>query len=130
MVCVCVPFFLLIFGLQTRAGMRAIKRAGKYLSGDGAQRRREKKLQMLAARVQADIGRNGSTSGSRKRGMWGRRGRRMGGREEGGIGIVEDGEGVAVGSEKRGREREWWRWARRRPGQGRAGIGKFPDGVV
>jgi hypothetical protein len=30
MVTVCVPFFILIFVLQTRAGMRALRSSGKY----------------------------------------------------------------------------------------------------
>ncbi len=55
MVCVCVPFFLLIILLQTRAGMSFIKKIGSradaLFNGDRGQNHREQKMAMLAAKV-------------------------------------------------------------------------------
>jgi len=53
MVAVCIPFFLLILILQTRAGMEAVKKVGVLVEtyiggwGDRAQHRRERRMQQL-----------------------------------------------------------------------------------
>lgn len=59
MVSVCVPFFLLIFILQTRAGLRAIKRLGNLIArnmglwNDRSRTRHERRLQLQQQLVQA-----------------------------------------------------------------------------
>ncbi|ROW02459.1 hypothetical protein VMCG_06145 [Cytospora schulzeri] len=59
MVAVCVPFFLLIFILQTRAGMRAIKKLGDLIErnmgrwNDHSRNRHERRLQLQQQLVQA-----------------------------------------------------------------------------
>lgn len=59
MVGVCVPFFLLIFVLQTRAGMRAVRRIGDFIEGnmgrwsDRSRSRHEKRLQLQQQLLQA-----------------------------------------------------------------------------
>lgn len=56
---VCVPFFLLIFVLQTRAGMRAVRRIGDLIEGamgrwsDSSPSRHERRLQLQQQLLQA-----------------------------------------------------------------------------
>ncbi|KLU84750.1 hypothetical protein MAPG_03786 [Magnaporthiopsis poae ATCC 64411] len=59
MVCVCVPFFVLIVVLQTQAGMEMCKRLGGslkgYFQGEDEQTKHRRELQSLAGRVDEGV---------------------------------------------------------------------------
>lgn len=59
MVCVCVPFFVLILVLQTQAGMEMCKRLGDslkgYFQGEDEQTKHRRELQSLAGRVDEGV---------------------------------------------------------------------------
>lgn len=135
MVAVCVPFFLLIFILQTRAGMRAIKALGDFIEGnlgrwsDRSRIRHERRLQLQQQLVQAaetqqqkqlqQQGAASSSSSAGRRRMSLRRGARKA-RQEGGGGGTGHGNGAAV--EPMGiidglsveQAEKWWAWRRKK----------------
>jgi hypothetical protein len=136
MVSVCVPFFLLIFILQTRAGMRAIKALGDFIEGnllrwsDRSRSRHERRLQLQQQLVQAAESQQlqqqqqASTSSAGRRRMSLRRGARktrpQGG--DGGGGGPGQGNGAAVepmgividGMPVEQADNKWWGWRRKK----------------
>ncbi|POS71483.1 hypothetical protein DHEL01_v210118 [Diaporthe helianthi] len=75
MVGVCVPFFLLIFVLQTRAGMRAVRQIGDLIEGqvgrwsDGSLSRHERRLQLQQQLLQAAESQAAAVGGRRRMGL-------------------------------------------------------------
>ncbi|KAJ9148616.1 GTPase-activator protein for ras-like GTPase containing protein [Pleurostoma richardsiae] len=119
MVAVCIPFFLLILILQTRAGMEAVKKVGVLVEtyiggwGDRAQHRRERRMQQLqqlhAHAVASEEAHSAAGGGSRKARF---KKRRRLSRKGPSVEVVD---GVAferrsVGSEKQ----PWWPWRRKK----------------
>lgn len=116
MVGVCVPFFLLIFVLQTRAGMRAVRRMGDLIEGNVARwsdrslSRHEKRLQLQQQLLQAAESQAAVAGGRRRMSL--RRGakRRKASAAAGHPtnGVVS---GVSVPAQQRGK---WWARLRRK----------------
>lgn len=118
MVTVCVPFFVLIFVLQTRAGVNALRKAGKYFDrqvsryfGPGDRRQLQQQHQQYHGHQQAPAG-IGTDGGQLYPGPDGRRRRRRKGlkRTQSGVqSVIGGGEGLE-------RKRDWYRfeWTRRK----------------
>ncbi|KUI72400.1 hypothetical protein VM1G_08006 [Cytospora mali] len=139
MVAVCVPFFLLIFILQTRAGMRAVKKVGDFTErnmgrwSDRSRSRHERRLQLQQQLMQAAEsqrqssvvsiigGRGGGGGGGAGTGGGGgrrrvslRRGKKRrlsGGSNDNGVGRLEP--MVFIDGLPVGQER-WWAWRRKK----------------
>ncbi|KAK7745892.1 hypothetical protein SLS53_002611 [Cytospora paraplurivora] len=125
MVSVCVPFFLLIFILQTRAGMRGVRRVGDLLERvlgrlrgrgrDGDERRLQLQQQLVQA---AESKRSVVSPGGGRRGKMRRRvSRRMGKKEVRGGGtpggtleVVQKPTGSVEGTlcDDEKKEESWW----------------------
>lgn len=137
MVSVCVPFFLLIFILQTRAGMRAIKALGDFIEGnlgrwsDRSRSRHERRLQLQQQLVQAAESQQlqlqqqqAATSAAGRRRMSLRRGARKTRPQgaDGGVGGPGHGNGAAVdpmgividGLPVEQADNKWWGWRRKK----------------
>jgi hypothetical protein len=113
MVCVCVPFFVIITILQTRAGMNAVRKVGStvdaFWNPDREHLLRVKKMQALAAKVVEE-----NKQRKRTRSWRGRRGRRM---VDGGLAVFDGGKGVAgLGISGGGKGVGFWRWRKGRDG--------------
>ncbi|KUI56309.1 hypothetical protein VP1G_03748 [Cytospora mali] len=140
MVSVCVPFFLLIFILQTRAGMRAVKKVGDFTErnmgrwSDRSRSRHERRLQLQQQLMQAaesqrqssvvSIVGGGGGGGGAGAGTGGGGGRRRvslrrggkkrrlsGGSNDNGVGGLEP--MVFIDGLPVGQER-WWAWRRKK----------------
>ncbi|KAL2278029.1 hypothetical protein FJTKL_14990 [Diaporthe vaccinii] len=115
MVGVCVPFFLLIFVLQTRAGMRAVRRIGDFIEGnmgtwsDRSRSRHEKRLQLQQQLLQAAESQAAVVGGRRRMSL--RRGAKR--RKASAAGLSTNGvvNGVFVPAQQRGK---WWVRLRRK----------------
>jgi hypothetical protein len=118
MICVCVPFFLLILALFTRTGMKLIKMFGAWVDSlfnpDRVRRLREKKLQLLVAKVREDIG-------QRKARRFGRNRRQRGAGADGAANVTDRG-----GKARKG----WWPSAQRREYREETIVGKKEKEVV
>lgn len=138
MVSVCVPFFLLIFILQTRAGMRAIKALGDFIEGnlgrwsDRSRSRHERRLQLQQQLVQAAESQQlqqqqqaATSSSAGRRRMSLRRGARktrpQGGGGGGGSGpghgngAAVDAMGIVIdGLPVEQADNKWWGWRRKK----------------
>lgn len=116
MVGVCVPFFLLIFVLQTRAGMRAVRQIGDYIEGnmgrwsDRSRSRHERRLQLQQQLLQAAESQAAVVGGRRRMSL--RRGAKRRKASVAGLptnnGVVN---GVFVPAQQRGK---WWVRLRRK----------------
>ncbi|KKY30976.1 putative gtpase-activator protein for ras-like gtpase containing protein [Diaporthe ampelina] len=109
MVGVCVPFFLLIFVLQTRAGMRAVRQIGDFIEGnmgrwsDRSRSRHERRLQLQQQLQQAAESQTTVVGGRRRMSL--RRGPKR--RKASTAGLPTNGviNGVSVPAQQRGK---WW----------------------
>lgn len=109
MVGVCVPFFLLIFVLQTRAGMRAVRQIGDFIEGnmgrwsDRSRRRHERRLQLQQQLLQAAESQSAVVGGRRRMSL--RRGTKR--RKASTAGLATNGviNGVSVPVQQRAK---WW----------------------
>lgn len=116
MVGVCVPFFLLIFVLQTRAGMRAVRKFGDFIEGnmgswsDRSHSRHERRLQLQQQLQQAAESQAAVVGGRRRMSL--RRGNKR--RKASVAGLATNGvvmNGVPVSAQQRGK---WWVRMRRK----------------
>lgn len=115
MVGVCVPFFLLIFILQTRAGMRAVREIGDFIEAnmgrlsDRSRSRHERRLQLQQQLMQAAESQASVVGGKRRMSL--RRGNKRRKASAGGPqtnGVIN---GVAVPVQQKGK---WWVRMRRK----------------
>lgn len=112
---VCVPFFLLIFVLQTRAGMRAVRRIGDFIEGnmgmwsDRSRSRHERRLQLQQQLLQAAESQAAVVGGRRRMSL--RRGGKR--RKASAAGLSTNGvvNGAFVPAQQRGK---WWVRLRRK----------------
>lgn len=120
MVAVCVPFFLLTFILQTRAGMRAVKKLGDFVEGnmgrwnDHSRSRHERRVQLQQQLVQAAEQQQQAPSlaaGRRRRISLGKV--KGGGNLAGLNGVVVEPMGVIDGLAVPQADK-WWGWRRKR----------------
>ncbi|KAJ0114398.1 hypothetical protein J7T55_010787 [Diaporthe amygdali] len=109
MVGVCVPFFLLIFILQTRGGMRAVRKIGDFIEAnmgrwsDRSRSRHERRLQLQQQLMQAAESQASAVGGKRRMSL--RRGTKR--RKTGIAGPQASGviNGVSVPVQQKGK---WW----------------------
>ena len=125
MVCVCVPFFVIITVLQTRAGMNAVRKVGgaidTFWNPDREHLLRVKKMQALAAKVVEE-----NKQRKRTRSWRGRRVRRV---ADGGLAPFDGGKGVTGLGISGSKGVGFWRWRKGRAGD--AYKGKIEsEGVV
>ncbi|KAI3402059.1 hypothetical protein diail_4033 [Diaporthe ilicicola] len=114
MVGVCVPFFLLIFILQTRAGMRAVRELGDFIEAnmgrwsDRSRSRHERRLQLQQQLMQAAESQASVVGGKRRMSL--RRGNKRRKASAAGLqqGVIN---GVAVPVQQKG---NWWVRMRRK----------------
>lgn len=121
LIAVCVPFFVLVFVLQTHAGANLIKRMSGAVCGGWMRRahaRRERRSQLQhAAMVRRQSCAESAYAADRQGSLWtliaDRKGKRGGG------GIVRGGKsggGGVGGAAASGDARRWRRWRRLRAG--------------